>query len=108
MVASADRYTSTGALPLTVPWLHTVTETESCCPDVALAGPETADTMKSGLLPTPMRLPVWVLLFSISSEMKLCGSTTAPRYQAPSVEAYAGPCTVSAWHWPALRYGEAA
>ena len=74
MVASAERYTSTFAWPSVVPWLHTCTCAESCCPGCALAGPVIDFTVKSGRLPTPIRYPELALLSSISSIWLFCGS----------------------------------
>src|SRR5512143_1290687 len=88
MVVSADRYSSTSAWPYSVPWLHTLTWAVKPCPGVALAGPTTSVTMKSGWWPTPTRVPASVLLSSRSSERLLRGSTTAPSYQALGGELY--------------------
>ena len=61
MLASTEKYTSTGVLPGCVPWLQSTAVTVSCEPFVALGGPLTCEVMKSGLLPTPIRLPVRAL-----------------------------------------------
>ena len=78
MAASVEKYTSTGALPLAVPWLHTVTATCTLPPDGALGDALTWVMTRSGLSPTPTRFPAVALLSSISSVTLLNMSTMAP------------------------------
>ena len=48
-VESSDRYSFTSELTRPVPSLHAVTVTKETLPGVALAGPTTEDTHRSGL-----------------------------------------------------------
>ncbi|AGP37506.1 hypothetical protein SCE1572_25250 [Sorangium cellulosum So0157-2] len=80
IVASADTRSSTMAWPGVVPWLQTVTEASKVLPGRALGGPLTAETMRSGQEPTPIRAPAPALLVSTSSGAQPCGSTIAPRW----------------------------
>ena len=70
---------STGAAAGCVPWLQSSTLTVTCDPLVALAGPLTVETVKSGLLPTPICFPASRLLPSLLSATVLDGSAMAPR-----------------------------
>src|SRR5262245_18940607 len=87
MVLSAERRTSNDEIPLgVVPWLQAVTATVPEALGASDSGPLTAEITRSCALPTPIRLPVRVLLVSISSSVELNGSTIAPTYQLPPGE----------------------
>ncbi|AGP37507.1 hypothetical protein SCE1572_25255 [Sorangium cellulosum So0157-2] len=62
-----------------MPWLQTVTSAPKLPPGRTLGGPLTAETMRSGPLPAPIRPPEAALLVSFSSGCQPWGSTMAPR-----------------------------
>src|SRR4051812_35929425 len=96
MVASVEKKASTSGAPAPcVPWLHTVAVTSTGLPGSALGAVLTAETTKSGALPTPARFPASELLSSNSSGTDWNGSVTAPIQYPPACGALKVPLTRS-------------
>src|SRR5688572_16514577 len=92
-----------------VPWLQTTAVAVKLPPGVTLGGPETDDTIRSGLFPTPIWVPDTAeLLPSLSSTMPFHPSTMAPTYHRPPGMPLADPLTETVAHCPGSRPGTGA
>src|SRR3954465_1630387 len=91
-----------------VPWLQTTVVAVKLPPGMTLAGPLMEDTIRSGLLPTPISVPDAELLPSLSSTMPFQLSAMAPRYHKPLLGTLAHPFTETVAHAPGERLGTGA